>query len=113
MKWDSRERRKFVRVELPCEIMIRGKKEEIISTNVENISVKGVCVRLDTRLKPNTHVHLDIYGIKKKPLLCEGKIIWSKKTNKRHHYQTGIKFYKITDGNIKSIKSLLAAIAVK
>ena len=113
MRWDSRERRKFVRVKLPCEIVIRGKKEDIISTNVDNISVKGICVRLDTRLKTDTKVHLDIYGIKKKPLLCEGKIVWVKKTNKRHNYNTGIKFYKITDGNLKSIKALLASIAVK
>lgn len=113
MKWDSRERRKFVRVELPCEIMIRGKKEDIISTNVDNISVKGILVRLDARLKPNEKVHLDIYGVRKTPLLCEGKVVWVKHTKKRHHYDTGIKFSKITNGNLKSIKNLLASIAAK
>ena len=74
MKWDLRERRHFVRVKFPCEIIITGPKKSIISGYVEDISAVGIKVIADKKLKVLSTVNLDIYALTKRPICCKAKV---------------------------------------
>jgi len=116
MGWDSSERRNFVRAKFPCEIIISGDKERMISTRAENISAGGIRVLIKEKLRTSSLVTLNIYGIKKKPIACKGKIIWAF-TRKMHYskpdvlYDTGIEFHQIQEDDVNKIKKLVALIA--
>ena len=116
MSWDSSERREFVRIQFPCEIVLPGSEEKIISTKAENISAGGIRVMLKEELYPASLVNLDIYGIKENPITCVGKIIWVFKRELHHSepvvlYDTGIEFHEIQKEDIDAIKKLIASIA--
>lgn len=116
MNWDSKERREFVRIKFPCEILVGGSKEEIISTHAENISAGGIRVIIEKKLPCSSVIDLVIYGIRKKPILCKGKIIWTFSRKIPYHrklslFDTGIEFYKIKKEDRREIKSLITSIA--
>ena len=116
MSWDSTERRNFVRAKFPCQITIPHSQQSLISTQAENISAGGLRVFIKEKLYTSSIVELDIYGVKKKPISCKGKIVWVF-TRKMHHskaevlYDTGIEFHQIKDEDVEAIKKLVASIA--
>ncbi len=116
MNWDSRERRKFVRVKCPCEIRVRTPKKRVISTNIENISAGGLRAFLKERLSPSTIIEIDIYGIAKEAITCTARIVWvftrkQPTPEDTPFYDTGMEFCDIKDDYIKEIKRLVAEIA--
>ena len=116
MSWDSSERRKFVRVKFPCEIVLPGSEQEVISTKAENISAGGIRVLIKEKLYPSSLISLDIYGIRENPITCTGKVIWVFKRKVHRNepavlYDTGIEFQKIEESDINEIKKLIASIA--
>ena len=116
MSWDSRERRKFVRAKFPCEITICGPKKHIISTHTENISAGGIRFITKERIAPASIIKLDLYGIRKEPIVCTGKVKWAftKKDSSGKNsflYDTGIEFSQIKEKNVAEIKKLVVSIA--
>lgn len=124
MQWQGKERRKFVRVKLPCEIVIRIPQKRIFSTYVENISVGGVKIALPEKLRISSMVSLDIYAIKKEPVICKGKIVWvnpvretfsngvkKKKASYGKNFDTGIKFYQLKEKDKQIIKKFVVSVA--
>lgn len=113
MGWDSKERRKFVRIKFPCEITTRGPKKHIIPANAENISAGGIRVVISEKLDNGSIVDLDIFGIKNDPLVCKGTVIWifsKKNPQDQTVYDTGIEFYQIDENDIVEIQKLVASI---
>lgn len=115
MSWNGEERRKFVRIKYPCEIIVHGPQKHTISAHAENISVQGIRLIIDEKIKPYSTIDLDLYGITEEPIACKGKIIWvfeetdySIKNTAR--YDTGIKFLKIKEKDINEIKKLIMSI---
>lgn len=118
MNWDSRERRRFVRVKLPCQITIRDPKERILTTHVENISAGGVRFLVAKKLEPFSVVDIDIYGIKKEPVVCRGRILWTFQRNSSGSegkviFDTGAEFCKISEVDQKAIKDLTVSLSAK
>lgn len=116
MNWDSSERRRFVRVKLPCQITVRGPKEYTLSTHIENISAGGVRFLATEKLEVLSVVEIDIYGIKKDPILCRGRILWvfsrnSSGSQKKVVFDTGVEFCKINHTDRKAIKDLIVLLA--
>jgi c-di-GMP-binding flagellar brake protein YcgR len=116
MSWDSEERRHFVRVKYPCEISIYGSKRVTIPAQTENISAGGIRVLLDKKLPVSSIIELDIYGIKEKPIVCKGRILWvfTRKNLYRDgelRYDTGIEFHDIPEKDVEEIKNLVSEIA--
>lgn len=115
MAWDSKERRKFVRVKLPCEVTVHIPNQYTISTYTENISAGGIKLTTEERLKPNSIVELDLYGISEKPMTCKGKLKWvSAKKNcltlGDPLYSVGIEFFQIKKKDIIQIKGLITSL---
>lgn len=118
MDWDGRERRKFVRVKLPCEIFIHQDKNPIISTYAENISPGGVRVVIKEKLDVGSIVSLDIYAIKETPITCKGRIVWvigkeSPQSPALSMFDVGIEFCAIKEEDVAEIKKLVVAVAGK
>ncbi len=116
MNWDSKERRKFVRIKFPCEITIRGPQKHIISTYAENISAGGIRFIIEERIEPSSVIDLDLYGIAKEPIVCEGKMKWifTKKDSSNQDrllYDVGVEFSKIKEKDADEIKKLVVSIA--
>ncbi|MFO8052825.1 MAG: PilZ domain-containing protein [Candidatus Omnitrophota bacterium] len=108
MSWDSRERRKFVRVSLPLQISLSN-QSYAISTKTENISAGGIRLILKKKLENGLIVNLKIRNIKKEPINCQGRILWvfSRMNSSQENkilYDTGIEFYKIKKDQVKLIK---------
>ncbi|MCK4519821.1 MAG: PilZ domain-containing protein [Candidatus Omnitrophica bacterium] len=115
MSWDSRKRRKFVRAKFPCEITIYGPQKYTISTHAENISAGGIRFITKEKIAPASIVGLDLYGIKKEPIVCTGKVKWAfaKKDSSSQNnflYDIGIEFSRIKEKDVVEIKKLLVSI---
>ncbi len=101
MVWDGKEKRRFVRANLPCKIIIYTPREHTIITHTENIGAGGVRVILDEDLNISSVVGLEIF-LYDEPIECEGRIVWTIEKEESEtpgigRYDTGIEFYKISD----------------
>ncbi|MCF7873369.1 MAG: PilZ domain-containing protein [Candidatus Omnitrophica bacterium] len=112
MSWDSHERRQFVRISLPLKIYLSGSPNNI-SAKTRNISAGGLRIIIKHKFSSGSIVNLKIYTIKRKPILCQGKILWvfSRKniqSKDLFYYDTGIEFYKIKKNSLDVIKKIIA-----
>ncbi|MCF7878271.1 MAG: PilZ domain-containing protein [Candidatus Omnitrophica bacterium] len=111
MSWDSRERRKFVRISLPLQIYLSN-SPYAVSTKTENISAGGLRIITNHKFNSGSTVNLKVYAIKKKPIICQGKILWvfsRKKPQSKDlfYYDTGIEFSKIRKNDLDLIKKII------
>lgn len=113
MSWDTSERRKFVRVEFPCEISLQDTSgKEVITAYTENISAGGIRVLLEKDIKACPIVQVTLYKIAEKPIVCKGRVIWV--FNREHPreenvtvFDTGIEFYQIQEEDVSRIKEFI------
>jgi c-di-GMP-binding flagellar brake protein YcgR len=101
MVWNGIEKRRFVRANLPCKIIVYTPTEHIIITHTENIGAGGVRVILDECLNISSIVGLEIF-LDDEPIKCESRIVWviEKETSniaKDRRWDTGVEFYKIDE----------------
>ena len=87
MIWDSKERRKFVRVKLPCEVIVPNSNRYTISTYTKNINAGGIMLTakkqsravffVSSTLNNNEKLHLRYHAF---PLLLQAypdqKQVW-------------------------------------
>ena len=116
MSWEGREKRKFVRVYLPCRIIVHTPQEDTIDTMTNNISEGGVGFTLKESLEIFSIVDLEIYNIKKRPITCKGVVRWvntieSSLRKGSFLFNTGIQFYQIKTKDKLVIINLMASIA--
>lgn len=116
MIWNASERRKFVRVTFSCEVSVRTFQNLIFPTYTEDISASGLRIAISEALKPNTLITLTIYGIKKEPLICQGRIIWvgvrkNDSLQRRLLFDTGIEFQQILSEDFEKLKEFISSIA--
>lgn len=115
MNWDSKERRRFVRIKYPCEITVLGPRKRIISTYPENISAGGIRLITKEAIEPSSILSLDLYGIAREPIVCRGRVKWvfTKKdpyNKKRTLYDVGIEFLRMKKEDVEEIKKLIVII---
>jgi len=111
MGWDGSERRRFTRVNFPCRIVLYTPKRDRIDTVAINISEWGVGLALREKLEVSSIIGLEIYEIKKRPILCNGFVKWVKGIESSYVYignllfNTGIQFNQ----PIPAIRNLVAS----
>ena len=113
MVWDGTEKRRFIRANLPCKIIIYTPTEHIIITHTENIGAGGVRVIIDENLSISSVVGLEIF-LNEGPIRCEARIVWAVGKEKAgpsgpNRYDTGIEFYKIEDRDRNVINNFVEA----
>ena len=122
MIWDGEEKRKetrqIVRANLPCRIIVDTPQKEIIDTVSNNIGEGGVGFTLMGELQISSIVGLEIYKIKRKPIVCKGIVKWVnaiRSSFTSYHrgeflFNTGIQFYKIRNKDKSVIRNFIASI---
>jgi len=111
----AKERRKFVRANFPCKIMIYDIEDHSLFTHTENIGAGGVRVIIEEKLDVFSSVGLEIY-IRDNPVTCKGKVVWvvekkSRAKAETYFFDTGIEFYDIKDRDRKTIDDIVRDIA--
>jgi c-di-GMP-binding flagellar brake protein YcgR len=113
MMWDGVEKRKRVRANLPCRIIIYTPEKQEIDAVTNNISEGGVGVTLRKEIKTSTPVGLKIYEIvKDKPVVCKGIVRWVKSTESEqwsgdYFFYMGIEFSEIDSRDVLAIRNLV------
>ncbi len=112
MSWDSHERRRFVRINLPLKIYLSG-SDYGLTTKTENISAGGLRVMINHKFSSGSMVDLKIYATEEKLISCQGKVLWSFSRRKPQskdlfYYDTGIEFAKIRKNDLELIKKIIA-----
>lgn len=118
MSWEGIEKRRFVRANFPCTIVIHAPKEHTVSTHTENIGAGGIRVLIEERLDIGVIVGLEIYLYEaREPVICQGKVVWlvQKESLYRKHlifFDTGFEFHEIKEADRLKIKNIIEAIVL-
>jgi len=113
--WDGLNRRRFPRVNYPCQIIIRDDDAEdyVLLTHTENLGTGGVCIILKKGLKAFSavDVELDLMDFQKN-IKCRGKVVWSirrKDTEEKKpmFYDTGIEFVNLEDNDRARLETII------
>jgi len=111
------EKRRFIRADFPCRIIVKTPKERVIMSHTENIGAGGVRVILGEELNISLVADLEIY-LDNDPLKCKGRVVWivgkiNPVTGKSSMFDTGIEFYQISPENQEIVSNLVKAIIDK
>jgi c-di-GMP-binding flagellar brake protein YcgR len=115
MIWDGIERRRFVRANFPCKIIVYAPKEHAIPTHTENIGAGGVRVIIDEKIEIHSIVGLEIF-LTKEPIVCKGRVVWvvEKKIKESFPlYDMGIEFWEIKEEDRLIIKNFVESVISK
>ncbi len=113
--WDGLNRRRFPRVNYPCQVIVRNEQDQkdVILAHTENIGVGGVCVILKKGLPmfAPVEVELDLLDFEEH-VKCQGKVVWavrrkSGEENKPMFYDIGIEFVDISDLDRERIEAVV------
>ncbi|MCB9771540.1 MAG: PilZ domain-containing protein [Candidatus Omnitrophica bacterium] len=111
--WDGLNRRRFPRVNYPCQVVVRNEQDQkdVILAHTENIGVGGVCAILKKGLPmfAPVEVELDLLDFEDH-VKCQGKIVWSvrrksNEENKPMFYDIGIEFVDINDRDRERVEA--------
>ena len=116
-QWDGPNRRKFLRVNYPCLVMIRysDERKEVLLTHTENLGIGGIGVVLEKKITTFSPVELELDLMDlEEHVKCQGKVVWNIKrenaNTKQSFYDTGIEFEGLSPRDserlIKVIKHL-------
>ena len=105
MTWEGLNRRKFPRVNFPCLVKIvnEGRRDDVLLTHTENISIGGACVILKKTTELFSHVNVEIDLMDGGDVIsCRAKVVWSvrRKAIEEHKpscYDLGLEFLDIKD----------------
>jgi hypothetical protein len=98
--WGGHNRRKFPRVDYPCQVVIRSADAAAVSimTHTQNVGIGGISVILKQPVSVQTPVELDLDLMDLgEHLRCKGKVVWviqrkESDETKPLFYDTGIEF---------------------
>jgi len=113
MVWNGMEKRRFIRANFPCKIVISTPSQHTIVTNTENIGGGGIRVIIDEKLDISSMVGLDIH-LDKDLIKSKARIVWVVKVedsslDKPPRYDTGIEFYEMNEDDRKIINNFVEA----
>tara|TARA_B100000315_G_C14572117_1_gene586126 strand:- start:2266 stop:2631 length:366 start_codon:yes stop_codon:yes gene_type:complete len=114
MGYEGSEKRRFVRANFPCKIIIQTPLEHMIATHTEDIGAGGVRVLIEEKLDVHAQVNLELH-LNGEPISCQARIVWvlEKKTpgiDESTLYDTGIEFSQIKDKDQKKINDMVKKI---
>jgi c-di-GMP-binding flagellar brake protein YcgR len=117
MSWSGLERRRFVRANFPCKIIVYAPQEHVISTHTENIGVGGVRVIIGENLKIHSVVGVEIF-LTEEPIVCKGKVVWVvekkiKSTEVLPLYDMGLEFMEIKEEDRLVIRNFVDSVLSK
>ena len=114
MGWDGVEKRKFIRANFPCKILIYTPQKHTIVSHTENIGAGGVRVIIDENLNISSFVGLEVL-MNEAQIICKGRIVWvveksGSNKSEPNIWDTGIEFYEIAEKDKKIIAGFINTI---
>lgn len=115
MGWNGTDKRRFVRANFPCKIIIYTLGEEYtVVAHTENIGTGGVRVIIGERLDISSQVGLELF-LGGAQIICKGRIVWvierSGSSNiEANIWDTGIEFREISERDRKTVDSFVKTI---
>jgi hypothetical protein len=114
MQYSGKEKRKYIRANFPCKIIIFPPGDYTIATHTENICAGGIKVIIEEKLPVSREVGLEVC-LKDKTINCKGKITWVVTRGSPYrkgifYFDTGIEFIDINDEDRNIIDNIVAAI---
>lgn len=113
--WDGFDKRKFPRINLRCELVLRNAPDgETIRTQTENVGAGGICVFLDRPLERFSVHSLRLEVDPSLPWIeCLGKAVWVVPSRdlvkKGERYDTGIEFVELEAGQQELLRCYVDA----
>ena len=98
MIWDGFNKRKFPRLNLRCELILRNRSEDqVLKTQTENVGAGGVCVILERPLERFSVLPLRLELDPSLPWIeCLAKVVWTvvsrDAVTRTERFDTGIEF---------------------
>lgn len=113
MIWDGIEKRRFIRANFPCKIIISTPSQHTIVTHTENIGAGGVRVVIDEKLDISSMVGLEIH-LNSNLIKSKARVVWAlestdSSSQEPHRYDTGIEFYEINEDDREIINNFVEA----
>lgn len=100
--WDGFNKRKFPRLNLKCELILKNSSSsgQVITVQTENVGAGGVCVLLTKPLERFSVLSLRIELDPHLPWIeCQGKVVWSvpsrDNASNRENFDTGVEFMNL------------------
>lgn len=116
MMWDGFNKRKFPRLNLRCELVLRSPyaSGQVIRAQTENVGAGGVCVMLNLALDRFTPLLLRVELDPNLPWIeCEGKVMWSVPAldvvSRKKNFDTGVEFVGLQPAQQDLIRHFVAA----
>lgn len=98
-----KERRQYIRADMPIPVKIRVKEEGTIKEmqlETKNISARGMLVEIDKKIPNDTAIELSLKPqAALNPIHISAKVIRVEKAQGKSSYYTGIEFIKIEEDN--------------
>ena len=114
--WDGFNKRKFARLSLRCEIILRQDEgaSQVIRTQTENVGAGGICVLLEHSLERFSAVSVRLELDRQLPWIeGRGKVVWcvpSRETgSKKECFDTGIEFQNLEPAQQDLVRHYVAA----
>jgi len=107
MQYNGSEKRRFVRANVPCKIIIYTPAEYAITTCTKNIGAGGVRVVINEKLDIFSSVNLELY-LAERVITSKARIVWvldkpAEAIDEPDMYDTGIEFCEIAPEDRKVI----------
>lgn len=114
--WDGFNKRKFPRLNLRCELILRNQSPagQILRVETQNVGAGGVCILLDKPLERFSILSLRLELDSNLPWIeCRGKIVWSvpsrEAVTKKESFDTGIEFLNLQPAQQDLIRHYVGA----
>lgn len=113
--WDGFNKRKFPRLSLRCEIVLRNQSGvQVVQAQTDNLGAGGLCLILDRALERFSTLSLRLELDKNLPWIeCQGKVIWIVASReigeKKDSFDTGIEFLGLEPAEEDLIRSYVAS----
>ena len=92
----TREKRKFIRIAVPCKIFISRPQKHTIVRYTDNIGEDGIQVNIKEKLPYSSIVGLEIH-IKDEKIITQGEIVYTLYKGNPLYYSTGISFLNMKE----------------
>jgi len=117
MGQQGQERRRFLRAEIPCRIIVDS-TSKLFATKTMNVSEGGIRVILKARVESLSLVNLELMLENSLKINCKARTAWvlekpDPEDKDLMIYDTGLQFIELSDKDRESIRDLVRRLALK
>lgn len=90
----DKERRKYLRSDIPIKIFIYTPDKKIFATYTNNISANGLCVMVNWAFNVDDIIKMELH-FDDREVMCNGRVVWVQKLPHENLHTIGIEFLDV------------------